>query len=62
MRGGVSYIANQCGKASNMEEYDENAPSKYIMYLDAIHIYLDIQGVSEYMQPKYIQIIYYSDQ
>ena len=42
MRGGVSYIANQCGKASNkyMEEYDENEPSKYIMYLDAIHTYI----------------------
>ena len=37
MRGGVSYIANQCGKANNkyMKEYNEKAPSKYIMYLDA---------------------------
>ena len=37
MRGGVSYIANRHGKANNkyMKEYDEKAPSKYIMYLDA---------------------------
>ena len=37
MRGGVSYIANRYGKANNkyMKEYDEKAPSKYIMYLDA---------------------------
>ena len=41
MRGGVSYIANRYGKANNMymEEYDENAPSKHIMYLDANNIY-----------------------
>ena len=37
MRGGISYIANRYGKANNkyMREYDEKAPSKYIMYLDA---------------------------
>ena len=37
MRGGVSYIANRYGKANNkyMKSYDEKAPSKYIMYLDA---------------------------
>ena len=37
MRGGVCYIANRYGKANNkyMKEYDEKAPSKYIMYLDA---------------------------
>ena len=37
IRGGVSYIANRYGKANNkhMKEYDEKAPSKYIMYLDA---------------------------
>ena len=37
MRGGVSYIANRYGNSSNnyMKEYDEKAPSKYIMYLDA---------------------------
>ena len=36
MRGGVSYIANRYGKANNkyMKEYNENAPSKYVMYLD----------------------------
>ena len=41
MRGGVSYIANRYGKAINkyMKEYDEKAPSKYIMYLDANNLY-----------------------
>ena len=41
MRGGVSYIANRYGKANNkyMKEYDEKAPSKYIMYLDASNLY-----------------------
>ena len=41
MCGGVSYIANQYGKAKNkyMKEYDEKAPSKYIMYLDANNLY-----------------------
>ena len=34
--GGLSYIANHYGKANNkyMKEYDEKAPSKYIMYLE----------------------------
>ena len=41
MRGGVSYITNRYGKANNkhMKEYDEKAPSKYIMYLDANNLY-----------------------
>ena len=41
MRGGVRYIANRYGKANNeyMKEYDEKAPSKYIMYLDANNLY-----------------------
>ena len=41
MHGGVSYIANRYGKASNkyMEGYDEKKPSKYIMYLDANNLY-----------------------
>ena len=41
VRGGVSYIANRYGNANNkyMKEYDEKAPSKYIMYLDANNLY-----------------------
>ena len=41
MRGGISYIANRYGKANNkyMKKYDEKAPSKYIMYLDANNLY-----------------------
>ena len=41
LRGGISYIANRYGKANNkyMKEYDEKAPSKYIMYLDANTLY-----------------------
>ena len=41
MRGGISYIANRYGKANNkyMKEYDEKAPPKYIMYLDANNLY-----------------------
>ena len=41
MCGGVSYIAKRYGKANNkyMKEYDEKAPSKYIIYLDANNLY-----------------------
>ena len=41
MRCGISYIANRYGKANNkyMKTYDEKAPSKYIMYLDANNLY-----------------------
>ena len=41
MSGEVSYIANRYGKANNkcMNEYNEKAPSKYIMYLDANNLY-----------------------
>ena len=41
MRGEVSYIANRYGKANNkyMEEYDDESPLKYIVYLDANNLY-----------------------
>ena len=41
MPGGTSYIANRYGEANNkyMKTYDEKAPSKYIMYLDANNLY-----------------------
>ena len=41
MRGGVSYIANRFGEANNkyMKEYNETAPEKHIMYLDANNLY-----------------------
>ena len=41
MRGGISYISNRYAEANNkhMKTYDEKAPSKYIMYLDANNLY-----------------------
>ena len=41
IHGVVSYIANRYGKANNkyIDNYDEKAPSKYIMYLDASNLY-----------------------
>ena len=41
MHSGVSYITNRYGNANNkyMKEYDEKAPSKYIMYLDTNNLY-----------------------
>ena len=41
MHGGLSYIANRYRKANNkyMKEYNEKAPSQYIMYLDANNLY-----------------------
>ena len=41
MRGGISYIANRYGKANNkyMKTYDEKAPSKCILYVDANTLY-----------------------
>ena len=50
MRGGISYIANRHGKANNkyMKTYNEKAPSKYIMYLDANNLYG--WAMSQYLQ------------
>ena len=41
LRGGISYIAKRYAKANNkyIKEYNENLPSKYIMYLDANNLY-----------------------
>ena len=41
IRGKVSYIANRYGKPNNkyMKEYDEESPSKYVMYLDTNNLY-----------------------
>ena len=50
VRGGVSYIASRYGKANSkyMKEYNEKAPSKYIMYLDANNLYG--WAMSQYLQ------------
>ena len=41
MTGRISHIANRYGKANNkyMKNYNEKAPWKYIMYLDANNLY-----------------------
>ena len=41
MRGGVRYVVNRYGNVNNeyMKEYNEKAPSKYIMYLDINNLY-----------------------
>ena len=41
LRGGISYIANRYEQDNNkyMTNYDEKAPSKYIIYLDANNLY-----------------------
>ena len=41
MRGGVSCITHRFGQANNkyVRNYNENEPSKYIMYLDANNLY-----------------------
>ena len=56
MHGGVSYIANRYGNASNkyMKEYDEKAPSKYIMCLDANNLYG--WAMSEYLPTGKLQM------
>ena len=65
MRGGASYIANRYGNANNkyMKEYNEKAPSKYIMYLDAnnfygwaISHYLPIYGITTDSKTFYIRL------
>ena len=47
MRGGISYIANRYGKANDkyLKEYNEKAPSKYIMYLDANNLWLGYDSI-----------------
>ena len=41
IRGGISYIAERFSKANNkyLQSYDDSKPSKYVMYLDANHLY-----------------------
>ena len=60
---GVSYIAYRYGEANNkyMKEYDEKAPSKYIMYVDnlygwAMSQYLPISGFRWLTEKEIIKI------
>ena len=50
MRGGISYIAKRFSKASNkyIPSYDDNKPSKYIIYLDSSNLYVG-QRVNIYL-------------
>ena len=50
MRGGISYIAKRYSKASNkyIQSYDDNKPSKYIIYLDSSNLYVG-QRVNIYL-------------
>nr|DAC81289.1 TPA_asm: PolB [Corynactis coral adintovirus] len=60
MRGGISYIANRYGKANNkyMKTYNEKAPSKYIMYLDANNLYgWAMKEYNEKAPSKYIMYL-----
>ena len=56
MSGGVSYIANRYGNAKNkyMKEYNEKAPSKYIMYLDTNNLYG--WAMSQYLSTGKLQV------
>ena len=56
MSGGVSYIANRYGNAKDkyMKEYNEKAPSKYIMYLDTNNLYG--WAMSEYLSTGKLQV------
>ena len=49
MRGRISFIANRYLNNKYMNKYDEKAPSKYIMYLDANNLYG--WTMSQYLPP-----------